>query len=71
MPLDSQHLAASQDSLPVPHAVHRLDAPVGGLLVAAKTEAAARRRSRAFAGREVTKEYRALLAGRLAPPDGE
>jgi len=58
------------DPLPVPAAVHRLDASVGGLLISAKTERAARALSVAFAARTVRKEYRALLAGQLMPSEG-
>src|SRR5262245_55091221 len=47
--------------------VHRLDRPVSGVLVWAKTSKAARRLAEQFAGREVEKVYRAAVA----PPIGE
>jgi len=48
-----------------PHHVHRIDAPTGGLLVAAKTNVALQELSRAFADREVKKRYLAVCDGRL------
>jgi 23S rRNA pseudouridine955/2504/2580 synthase len=55
-----------------PRLVHRLDAQTSGLIVAAKTQPAAAALSAAFAGREVSKTYLALVTG---PPfdktDGE
>ncbi|KAF6253316.1 pseudouridine synthase [Scenedesmus sp. NREL 46B-D3] len=55
------------DALPEPKPVHRLDAAVGGLLVVAKTAAAAAGISGEFEGRRVHKVYHALLSGRLEP----
>jgi 23S rRNA pseudouridine1911/1915/1917 synthase len=62
--------------------VHRLDRPVSGVILWAKTLKAARRLSEQFARREVLKEYWAIVEGevppsvvadpwedRLAPPD--
>lgn len=43
--------------------VHRLDAATGGLVVMAKTFAALQRLSESFAGRQVSKRYRALVWG--------
>jgi 23S rRNA pseudouridine1911/1915/1917 synthase len=53
-----------------PGIVHRLDMDTSGLLVVAKTDAAHRALTRAFAQREVRKIYRALVWGRLDPADG-
>jgi 23S rRNA pseudouridine1911/1915/1917 synthase len=51
--------------------VHRLDRPVSGVLVWAKTEKAARRLSDQFAARRVAKEYWAVVeADRHLPPEG-
>ena len=51
--------------------VHRLDMATSGLMVMARGLAAQRALSRAFAAREVTKHYVAIVAGRLeAPPGG-
>lgn len=54
------------DALPDPAPVHRLDGPTGGLVLVAKTRAALRLASTAFAAREVRKRYRAVVWGRLA-----
>lgn len=48
--------------------VHRLDRPVSGVLLFARTSKAAGRLSDAFRSRRVTKRYLALVAG--APPAG-
>ena len=45
--------------------VHRLDRPVGGAMVFARTSKAAARLSRAFADHEQDKRYLAVLQGRL------
>jgi RluA family pseudouridine synthase len=50
---------------------HRLDRPVSGAILFAKRARAARRLSRQFEGRTVRKEYRALVEGRVDPPQGE
>ena len=50
-----------------PVLVHRLDKDTSGLLVAAKRKATAARLGRAFAGREVEKRYRAVVAGDPGP----
>jgi 23S rRNA pseudouridine1911/1915/1917 synthase len=47
---------------------HRLDAPTGGLLIAAKSRLAIRKISRQFEEREISKTYRAIVCGRV---DGE
>ena len=44
--------------------VHRLDRPVGGVMVLARTSKAAARLSRAFAAHTVDKRYLAVLQGR-------
>ncbi len=53
-----------------PGVVHRLDRDTSGVLVVAKTDAAHRRLSRAFAERRVRKRYRTLVWGRPDPADG-
>ncbi len=50
--------------------VSRLDAPVTGLLLLAKTSKAASRLTEAFRRRDVTKEYLAAVEGRLDPASG-
>jgi len=51
--------------------VHRLDMATSGLMVMARGSAAQHALSKAFAAREVTKRYIALVAGRLeAPAEG-
>jgi 23S rRNA pseudouridine1911/1915/1917 synthase len=53
-----------------PGVVHRLDKDVSGVMVVAKTEAAFDGLKRQFAGREVDKEYVALVYGRLPRDHG-
>lgn len=48
--------------------VHRLDRPVGGAMVFARTSKAASRLSAAFAGHEQDKRYLAVLQGALVQP---
>lgn len=48
--------------------VHRLDRPVGGVMVFARTSKAAQRLSDAFAGHTVDKRYLAVLQGTLTAP---
>jgi RluA family pseudouridine synthase len=59
--------AASDVYLGVPH---RLDRPVSGAIVFAKSVAAARRMSRQFEARRVEKTYWALVDGDVQPNDG-
>lgn len=51
--------------------VSRLDAPVSGVVVLARTSKAADRLNRQFREREVTKSYWALVSGTPRPPQGE
>lgn len=51
--------------------VHRLDRGVGGVMVYAKTQAAAAKLSTAVAARELKKEYLAVVRGALDPDVGE
>lgn len=53
-----------------PRLVHRLDRDTSGLLVLARTGAAAVALARAFRGRDVEKIYYALVAGRPRPSAG-
>jgi len=53
-----------------PGIVHRLDKETSGCLVAAKSDSAHQALARQFAGREVTKIYLALAAGRFARRTG-
>jgi 23S rRNA pseudouridine1911/1915/1917 synthase len=53
-----------------PGLVHRLDKDTSGLLVAAKTELAQQSLVRQFQGREVRKQYLALVWGRLPQKEG-
>lgn len=52
-------------------AVHRLDRPVAGVLLLARTSKAAARLSAAFRERRVTKRYRAVVCGVPAADAGE
>lgn len=53
------------DTLKWPRPVHRLDNPVGGLLIAAKTALAQVRLGWQFQERKIQKRYRAIVIGRL------
>lgn len=48
---------------------HRLDRPVGGVILVALGKRAARLLSEQFASRKVVKEYRAVVSGRLQPSE--
>src|SRR6056297_716793 len=58
-------------ALPKPVHAHRLDAPVGGLLLVAKTKPALQALVTAFLERRVQKTYRAVVIGRPAEPAGQ
>ncbi|MEJ1161245.1 RluA family pseudouridine synthase [Prosthecomicrobium sp. N25] len=53
-----------------PRLVHRLDKDTSGLIVAARRREIAAQLGRAFAARDVTKEYRAVVAGVPSPGTG-
>lgn len=61
---------ASVGSPERPGIVHRLDRGTSGVLAIARTEAAYRRLSQAFAEREVDKVYLAVVYGLPDPPNG-
>ena len=63
LPPPPRGASGAADALPLPLAVHRLDVPVSGLCVVAKTRAAHRALSAAFEERMVRKTYEALLVG--------
>ncbi len=46
---------------------HRLDRPVGGLILVALRKKAARLLSEQFVARKIVKEYHAIVSGRVAP----
>lgn len=50
--------------------IHRLDRPVGGILVFARTKEAAANLSRQIQENKMEKTYQAILTGILADPDG-
>jgi 23S rRNA pseudouridine1911/1915/1917 synthase len=52
-------------------AMSRLDAPVSGVILFARTSKAAARLTAQFAGRDVEKTYWAVVEGRLDPPAGQ
>ncbi|CAH0477923.1 unnamed protein product [Peronospora belbahrii] len=58
-----QSIEAGDRMLPLPHAVHRLDYRVGGLLLVAKTRKMEVELSAQFERHSVTKQYRAILVG--------
>jgi tRNA pseudouridine32 synthase/23S rRNA pseudouridine746 synthase/23S rRNA pseudouridine1911/1915/1917 synthase len=63
--LGKQHLREQGDEDPFLGLVHRLDRPTSGIMVLARTSAAARSLSRQFRERTVQKEYLAVVAGAL------
>jgi len=67
---DKQDCLSSRVQAQYPDAlvVHRLDMDTSGLLVMARGIEMQRRLSMAFAARQVTKRYIAVVAGHLAPP---
>lgn len=67
--LASRGKAAGQS--PYVGVVHRLDQPVEGILVFAKSKAAAAALSRQAAGDGMEKEYLAVVCGKAFPPEGE
>lgn len=64
------HLAADSGDPVFVGTVHRLDRPVSGVVLWAKTTRAARRLSRQFETRQVQKEYWAVATGSLPGPSG-
>ena len=48
--------------------VHRLDRPVGGVMVLARTSKAAERLSKAFSGHDLEKKYLAVVHGSMESP---
>lgn len=66
-----RELAARQDKKPQElvrwRIVHRIDRLTSGLVLVAKTPDVERRLGAAFEGREVKKEYRAILTGVVSP----
>ncbi len=63
--LGKRHLAGEGDGDPFLGLVHRLDRPTSGVMVLARTSAAARHLSRQFRERTVQKQYLAVVAGTL------
>lgn len=59
-----------EEALAKPVHAHRLDAPVGGLLIVAKSRPALRELTAAFEERRVHKRYRAVVIGRPPAEEG-
>ena len=59
-----------QNGVPYVSVVHRLDRPVGGVMVYAKTKKAAEHLSRQFSEHQTKKAYLAILTGGLEPEHG-
>lgn len=60
----------AMNGIPYVSVVHRLDRPVGGVMVYAKTKKAAENLSRQFSEHQTKKKYLALLTGRMDCPEG-
>ncbi len=54
-----------------PGIVHRLDKDTSGLMIVAKTDEAHLGLSAALSARRITREYLAIIRGRIVPPAGE
>jgi 23S rRNA pseudouridine1911/1915/1917 synthase len=69
----TNHLASMGPGAPKPYLglVHRLDRPVGGLMVFAKTEFANARLSEAIRLKQFKKTYLAVVCGKPENPQGE
>lgn len=67
-----KNLVARRDKVSNPYVavVHRLDRPVGGVMVYAKTPEAAAGLSAQVSSRDVQKDYLAVLCGTLTNPEG-
>ena len=65
------YLAKQAKAAPYLGVVHRLDQPVEGLLVFAKTQAAAGKLTAQLAGGTLNKQYYALVCGKPAKESGE
>ncbi|HSR70779.1 MAG TPA: pseudouridine synthase, partial [Kiloniellales bacterium] len=68
--LDAMLEALRFDAPERPRLVHRLDRDTSGVLLLARSAAAARRLAAAFRGRDAEKLYWALVVGRPEPPRG-
>lgn len=66
------HIAADAGKSGIPYigVVHRLDQPVGGIMVYAKSPAAAAGLSRQTSARAMSKNYYAVLCGAMTPAEG-
>lgn len=53
------------------HAIHRLDRPVGGIVIFAKTSKSLSRLQEAIRKKEIRKTYLSLVEGELKQPSGE
>ncbi len=67
-----KNLLAARDKVKNPYigVVHRLDRPVGGVMVYAKNKAAAANLSAQIASRAIAKEYLAVVRGIMEKPHG-
>lgn len=65
------HMSQSGQKGKLPFVVHRLDRPVGGVMVYAKTKESASDLSRQVQAGKLRKKYLAVVQGHLASPEGE
>ncbi len=65
------HMKANGEKNKTPYVVHRLDRPVGGLMVYAKTKEAASDLSRQVQSGKIRKKYLAIVEGTLPQEEGE
>ena len=66
----SKQQGNARNGVPYVSVVHRLDRPVGGVMVYAKTKKAAEELSRQFSEHKTEKHYLALLTGTLKDTEG-
>lgn len=65
------HMASHGQAGKNPYVVHRLDRPVGGIMVYAKTKESASDLSRQVQAGKLRKKYLAVVCGKLETPQGE
>ncbi len=66
----SKQQGNAREGVPYVSVVHRLDRPVGGIMVYAKTKKAAEALSQQFANHQTEKKYLTVLTGSISKPEG-
>lgn len=66
-----EHMAKNGQSGKSPYVIHRLDRPVGGIMVYAKTKESASDLNRQVQGGKLRKKYLAVVCGKMEKPQDE